>query len=102
MVKKMIAGFLLSIVVMATVQVSSANDDDGDIWPLHQAGVDAVPKEKEAKFEAKFDAKYKSCYENCLKECLVKDSESFCEVKCDEDCSDKEVAGTLSSLPISL
>ncbi|KGN46520.1 hypothetical protein Csa_005728 [Cucumis sativus] len=80
MAKKMMAVFLMCIVVVATLQFVMANEEDGV-----------------TKYEAKFDAKYKSCYETCEKECLRNDTngESFCEVKCDEDCSEKEAADKL-------
>lgn len=81
----MIALFLMCIVVVAALQFANAN------------------KEDVAKYEAKFDAKYKSCFETCEKECLRYGSgQSYCEVKCDEDCDEKEAAGTLSSLYLSL
>ncbi|CAK9328716.1 unnamed protein product [Citrullus colocynthis] len=54
-------------------------------------------KEEVEKYEAKFDAKYKSCYETCEKECLQSgNGQSFCEVKCDEDCDEKETADKLN------
>ncbi|CAK9328719.1 unnamed protein product [Citrullus colocynthis] len=79
MAKKMIAVFLMCILVVAALKFSTANAE-----------------EKEDKYEAKFDAKYKSCYETCEKECLESgNGQSFCEVKCDEDCDEKEVADKL-------
>ncbi|XP_038906482.1 major pollen allergen Ole e 6-like [Benincasa hispida] len=77
MAKKIIAMFLMCIVVMGALQFGTANEE-----------VD--------KYEAKFEAKYKSCYETCEKECLQNSNgQSFCEVKCDEDCDEKEVADKL-------
>ncbi|KAA0066995.1 hypothetical protein IC582_023992 [Cucumis melo] len=79
MAKKMIALFLMCIVVVAALQFASANKED-----------------EVAKYEAKFDAKYKSCFKTCEKECLENGSgQSYCEVKCDEDCNEKEVADKL-------
>ncbi|CAK9323942.1 unnamed protein product [Citrullus colocynthis] len=79
MAKKMIAVFLMFIVVVAALQFATANEDEV------------------TKYEAKFDAKYKSCYETCEKECLENgNGQSFCEVKCDEDCDEKETADKLN------
>uniref|UniRef100_A0A9I9EKB3 Major pollen allergen Ole e 6-like n=1 Tax=Cucumis melo TaxID=3656 RepID=A0A9I9EKB3_CUCME len=80
MAKKMMAVFLMCIVLVATLQFAIAKEED-----------------EVTKYEAKFDAKYKSCYETCEKECLQKgnNGQSFCEVKCDEDCSEKEAADKL-------
>ncbi|CAK9328717.1 unnamed protein product [Citrullus colocynthis] len=77
--KNMIAMILMCILVVAALQFSTANGE-----------------EKVDKYEAKFEAKYKSCYQTCEKECLHSgNGQSFCEVKCDEDCDKKETADKL-------
>ncbi|KGN46487.1 major pollen allergen Ole e 6 [Cucumis sativus] len=79
MAKKMMAVFLMCIVVVTSLQFATAN------------------KEYEvASYEAKFDAKYKACFVTCEKECIERGSgHSYCEVKCDEDCGAKEAADKL-------
>ncbi|KGN46519.1 hypothetical protein Csa_005196 [Cucumis sativus] len=82
--KKMMGVLLICIVVMAALEFSIVNGE-----------------EKEDKYESKFDAKYKTCYESCEKECLENgnNGQSFCEVKCDEDCGEKESADKLHINP---
>ena len=86
MANKMIAMLFMCTLVVAALQLPAAattTATDADIVEVA---------------EAKFDAKFRSCYRHCEKECIDNGSgQSFCEVKCDEDCGDKEVAGNLSS-----
>ncbi|KGN46485.1 major pollen allergen Ole e 6 [Cucumis sativus] len=78
MAKKIVAVFFMCIVVMASLQFGNATN------------------EEVKKYEAKYEAKYVSCYENCLRICLARLSgRGYCEVKCDEDCEEKEVAEKL-------
>lgn len=46
--------------------------------------------------EAATDEKFKACFNTCESECKADGNGStFCEMKCDGDCTAKEVAGTL-------
>lgn len=40
---------------------------------------------------------YKKCLENCQNKCRKDNNRTFCEQKCDEDCSMVEAKGTLQS-----
>ncbi|KAL0538247.1 hypothetical protein IC582_027258 [Cucumis melo] len=80
MAKKIIAVFVMCIVVMASLQFGNATNE-----------------EEVKKYEAKFDVKYVSCYENCMRVCLARlGGRGYCQVKCDEDCEEKEVADKLN------
>ncbi|KAG6573087.1 Major pollen allergen Ole e 6, partial [Cucurbita argyrosperma subsp. sororia] len=83
MANKMIAMLLMCTLVVAALQLPAAATAATDADIVEVA-------------EAKFDAKFRSCYRHCEKECIDNgSSQSFCEVKCDEDCGDKEVADKL-------
>ncbi|KAK4756431.1 hypothetical protein SAY87_006558 [Trapa incisa] len=44
------------------------------------------------------DEKYKSCFDTCIGECMTgQQGYTFCEMKCDEDCSEKEIMDKLKS-----
>ncbi|OWM66856.1 major pollen allergen Ole e 6-like [Punica granatum] len=47
---------------------------------------------------AAVDEKFKSCFDNCLSECLADNrGYTFCEMRCDADCSEKEFMDKLKS-----
>jgi hypothetical protein len=66
--KQLVAGFLMCIMVIAA-------------FSLHEA-------------KAAQDDKFKLCFTNCKEGC-TKDGNgnSFCEMKCDNECGAKELAG---------
>ncbi|GFY98809.1 hypothetical protein Acr_13g0002100 [Actinidia rufa] len=73
MAGKMVAVFLMCVVVVAAMHVQEA----------------------EAMGEV-----FKPCYEECQKDCQASgNGNTFCEMKCDTDCSLKENAGTFSPHP---
>lgn len=66
---KVVAVFVMCIVVVASMHVREANADA-------------------------FSTKYKECFNNCEKECKNEgQGYTFCEMKCDADCGAKEIAG---------
>lgn len=70
MAKKLVAVFLMCLFVMATFHVHEAEADE---------------------------AQFKECYDTCHKECSDKGNGfTFCEMKCDTDCSVKDVKGVFS------
>jgi hypothetical protein len=67
MANKLVAAFLMCIVVVAA-------------FSFHEAKA--------------LDDTYKSCFDPCKTGCLGEgNGESFCEVKCDHSCEEEEVAG---------
>ncbi|EEF41197.1 conserved hypothetical protein [Ricinus communis] len=43
--------------------------------------------------------KFASCFNNCEQECKASgQGQTFCEMKCDTDCFNKDVAGNLSPM----
>lgn len=70
MANKLVAVFLMCIVVAVALNVHAA--------------------------EAATDEKFKACFNTCHRECTADaHGSTFCEIKCDGDCTAKEVAGTL-------
>ncbi|KAK9669612.1 hypothetical protein RND81_13G143400 [Saponaria officinalis] len=70
---KLVAIFLMCIIVASVVNVVVANDHDE-----HTSEV------------------YRKCYEKCMKGC--KDGETHCEVKCDEDCDEEDHKARLAGV----
>lgn len=75
MAKKLVAVFLMLVVVVAALHIREAEAEDGD----HQ--------------------EYKECFGNCLKECEDGNAhgQTYCEMSCDTECASKESAGKFSS-----
>lgn len=68
MANKFVAVFLMCIVVVAAFSLQEAKAAELD--------------------------KFKGCFSNCGKGCLGEgNGNTFCEKKCDNDCSEKELAG---------
>ncbi|KAK6925060.1 Pollen allergen ole e 6 [Dillenia turbinata] len=71
MAKKLIAVFLMCVVVVAAMQLTEAQSSE---------------------------EKFRSCFNDCEKKCMgFGHGNSFCEMKCDADCTAKEVADKLKS-----
>ncbi|KAK6940789.1 Pollen allergen ole e 6 [Dillenia turbinata] len=69
MARKLVAVFLVCIVVVAAMQFTDALNAD---------------------------EKFRSCFNTCEEECKAHgEGNSFCEMKCDADCTAKEVADKL-------
>ncbi|BBH10280.1 Bifunctional inhibitor/lipid-transfer protein/seed storage 2S albumin superfamily protein [Prunus dulcis] len=70
MAKKLVAVFLMLVVVVAALHIREAEAEDGD----HK--------------------EYKECFGNCLKECEDGDAhgQTYCEMSCDTECAIKESA----------
>lgn len=72
MANKLVAVFLVCVVVMAAMQTPTAAAEN------------------------KYDARYRECFIACEDKCKKNgQGVSFCEVKCDEDCTQKEAADKL-------
>lgn len=70
MANKVFAFFVVCMVLLATVKVQAESDKDSQI--------------------------YVSCFNSCEAECKAAGGgHTFCEMKCDEDCSDKELEGKI-------
>ena len=75
MAQKIVAVFLMCIVVLAVVRVQAEKEDHGE-GPAAQA--------------------YKTCINDCEEKCRAEGGGyTFCEMKCDEDCADEELKGTM-------
>ncbi|KAK6920932.1 Pollen allergen ole e 6 [Dillenia turbinata] len=70
MAKKLVAVFFMCMVVVAAMQLAEADSAEEH---------------------------YRSCFKTCEKECLGGNGNAFCEMKCDADCTAKEVAEKLKS-----
>ncbi|OVA15520.1 Pollen allergen ole e 6 [Macleaya cordata] len=73
MAKKIVAMFVMCIVLVATlyVQETAAIDENMKAY-----------------------AEFKSCFNTCKPECIAEGKgNSMCEIKCDSECAAKEVAG---------
>jgi hypothetical protein len=70
MANKFVAVFLMCIVVVAAFSIHEAKAGEYD------------------------DEKFKACFNTCHKECSDEgNGYTFCEMKCDTDCGNKEAAG---------
>ncbi|KAI3439410.1 uncharacterized protein J3R85_004832 [Psidium guajava] len=71
MANKLVAAFLVCIVVAAALNIRTA--------------------------EAAIDEKFKSCFNTCESECKAEGNGSTtCEIRCDNECSAKEIADKLN------
>ncbi|CAI9107798.1 OLC1v1007245C1 [Oldenlandia corymbosa var. corymbosa] len=75
MAKQFVAVLILCIVVAATVQIEKTQAE----------GV---------------EEKFKECYDNCHKSCFNQNGNgyTFCEMKCDADCGEKQIKASLDEL----
>ncbi|XP_008235389.1 PREDICTED: major pollen allergen Ole e 6-like [Prunus mume] len=78
MAKKLVAVFLMLVVVVAALHIREAEAEDGD----HK--------------------EYKECFGNCLKECEDGDAhgQTYCEMSCDTECASKESAERLKNIKV--
>ncbi len=77
MAKKIFALFVVCMVLIATIKVEAARDTDSE--PLTE--------------------RYVTCYNVCDEQCKASGRDkSDCEIKCDEECSDKELQAMLNEV----
>ncbi|KAM7527205.1 hypothetical protein LguiB_030615 [Lonicera macranthoides] len=72
MAKKLFVVFVMCLIVLAAVNVATAQDDQGD---------------------------YQNCYKDCGKQCEYEgNGYTFCEMKCDANCAQLELKAKMSRM----